>query len=152
MNSLEHLRELFTYNDWANRRVIFALRDSPSQKGLEIMSHILITENEYYERLYGKDSTGFDFWQKLSRDECKELVSELSDKYFTLLKNFDDEGLDLSVSYKTSEGISEKNTYREILTHVLLHSMSHRGQINTVLRKEGFEPIANDYIIYLRMP
>jgi uncharacterized damage-inducible protein DinB len=150
MNSLEHLRELYFYNDWANRRVVFTLRDSASEKGLQIMAHILITEKEYFERLYGKDSTGFDFWQNLTRQECKELVQENADRYFNLLANFDDEGLDLSTKYKTSEGISHTNTYRELLTHVLFHSMNHRGQINTILRQEGFETISTDYIIYLR--
>jgi uncharacterized damage-inducible protein DinB len=150
MNSLEHLRELFAFNDWANRRLVFALRDSPSEKALRILAHILITEKEYFERLYGKDSTGFDFWQNLSREECKELAQENSERYFNLLKNFDDEGLDISTAYKTSEGVSHRNTYRELLTHVLFHSMNHRGQINTILREEGFDPIANDYIIFLR--
>ena len=150
MNTLEHLRELFAFNDWANRRIVFALRDAPSEKALRILAHILITEKEYFERLYGKDSTEFNFWQHLSRDECKQLAQENAESYFSLLKGFDDEGLDISVSYKTSEGVSERNTYREMLTHVLFHSMNHRGQINTVLREAGFSPIANDYIIYLR--
>ena len=150
MNTIEHLRELFYFNDWANRRVINALRDANSEKALQILAHILITEKEYFERLYGKDSTGFNFWQNLSREDCKQMAMENAESFFRLLKGFDDEGLDISTSYKTSEGISERNTYREMLTHVLFHSMSHRGQINTVLRQEGFEPIANDYIIYLR--
>ena len=150
MNSLEHLRELYIYNDWANRRLVFALRDSPSENALRILSHILITEKEYFERLYGKDSTGFDFWQILTREECKELVQENSERYFNLLKNFDDEGLDISTKYKTSEGVSHINSYREILTHVLFHSMNHRGQINTLLRQEDFEAVSTDYIIYLR--
>lgn len=150
MNSLEHLKQLYNYNDWANRRIVFALRDSPSEKALLILAHILITEKEYFERLYGKDSTGFDFWQKLTREECKELISENTESYFNLLINFDDEGLDISTKYKTSEGISQTNTYREMLTHVLFHSMNHRGQINTILRQEGFEAVSTDYIIYLR--
>lgn len=150
MNSLEHLRELFAYNDWANHRLLFALRDAPSEKALRILAHLLITEKEYYERLYGKDSTGFDFWQNLSREECKLLFQENLENYFRLLRNFDDEGLDISTTYKTSEGVSQRNTYREMLTHVLFHSMNHRGQINTILREEGFEPVEIDYIIYLR--
>ena len=150
MNSLEHLRELYLYNDWANRRLVFALRDSPSEKALKILAHILITEKEYFERLYGKDSTGFDFWKKLTREQCKELVSENAERFFNLLKGFDDEGLDISTKYKTSEGISHTNTFREMLTHILFHSMNHRGQINTVLRKEGFEAVSTDYIISLR--
>ena len=150
MNTIEQLRELYHFNDWANRRTVFALRDAPSEKALQILAHILITEKEYFERLYGKDSTGFNFWQNLNREECKQLAIENAESFFRLLKGFDDEGLDISTSYKTSEGISERNTYREMLTHILFHSMSHRGQINTILRQEGFEPIASDYIIYLR--
>lgn len=150
MNTIEQLRELYHFNDWANRRTVFAFRDATSEKALQILAHILITEKEYFERLYGKDSTGFNFWQNLDREECKQLAMENAESFFRLLKGFDDEGLDISTSYKTSEGISECNTYREMLTHILFHSMSHRGQINTILRQEGFEPIANDYIIYLR--
>lgn len=150
MDTIEHLRELFYFNDWANRRVLNALRQVNSEKALQILAHILITEKEYFERLYGKDSTGFDFWQKLTHEECKQMAMENAESYFSLLKGFDDEGLDISISYKTSEGVSHRNTYREMLTHVLFHSMSHRGQINTILREEGFEPIATDYIIYLR--
>ena len=150
MNSLEHLRELFAFNDWANSRLVFALRDAPSEKALRILAHILTTEQEYFERLYGKDSTGFDFWPKRSREECKDLVRENAERYLNLLKNFDDEGLDLTTNYKTSEGIAYRNTYREMLTHVLYHSMSHRGQVNSALRQDGFEPVAVDYIIYLR--
>lgn len=150
MNTIEHLRELYYFNDWANRRIINGLRDASSEKSLQILAHILITEKEYFERLYGKDSTGFNFWQNLSREDCKQLAIENAENYFKLLKDFDDEGLDLSTTYKTSEGVTERNTYRELLTHSLLHSMNHRGQINTVLRQAGFEPIATDYIIYLR--
>ena len=69
MDTIEHLRQLFEYNHWANSRLIFALKSSPSEKSLKILAHLLITEKEYFERLYGKDSTGFDFWQNLSRED-----------------------------------------------------------------------------------
>jgi uncharacterized damage-inducible protein DinB len=152
MNTLEQLKELFAFNDWANRRIVSALSAADSKKSLEVLAHLLITEKEYFERLYGKDSTGFDFWPNLSPEACTQLVQENAEKYFNLLKKFDEEGLDLSTAYKTSEGVAQRNTYREMLTHVLFHSTSHRGQINTVLRREGFEPVSTDYIIYLRSP
>ena len=151
MNTIEHLRHLFEYNTWANSRIIFVLKSSPSEKALKILAHLLITEKEYFERLYGKDSTGFDFWQDLSREDCKALTQENDENYQNLLKRFDDEGLGMTASYKTSEGIAYKNTYREMLTHVLFHSSIHRGNIILNLREEGFTPPAIDYIIYLRL-
>lgn len=150
MNTIEHLRQLFNYNDWANRRIIAALKKNQSEKARRILAHLLITEKEYFERLYGKDSTGFDFWQDLSLEECGALARETAERYEKLLRRFDEEGLNLTARYRTSEGVRRENTYRELLTHVLFHSSIHRGNIILKLREEGFTPPKIDYIIYLR--
>ncbi|MGD9564062.1 MAG: DinB family protein [Pyrinomonadaceae bacterium] len=150
MYTVEHLRHLFAYNDWANRRLIVAVKSADSEKALSVLTHLLITENEYYERLYGKDSTGFDFWPQLSIEECGTLGRSTAERYEKLLRRFDEEGLEFTSRYKTSEGIEKVNNYREILTHVLFHSSIHRGNIILKLREDGFEPPQTDYIIYLR--
>lgn len=150
MNTVEHLRASFNYNDWANRRIITALKENYSEKSRRILAHLLITEQEYYERLYGKDSTGFDFWQDLSLEDCGALARENADRFEKLLRRFEEEGLDISAKYRSSEGSPYENTFRELLTHVLFHSSIHRGNIILKLREEGFTPPQTDYIIYLR--
>ena len=150
METVEHLRHLFAYNDWANRRMIVALKESGSEKCRRLMAHLLVTEKEYFERLYGKNSTGFNFWKDLSVEACGELARATADRYEKMLRRFDDEGLDLSTRYRTSEGIEHENNFREMLTHVLFHSSIHRGNIMLKLREEGFAPPKIDYIIYLR--
>ena len=150
METVEHLRELFAYNDWANRRIVAALKSSPGEKVRKILAHLLITEKEYYARLYGKDSTGFDFWQDLSLEDCAYLAKENAENYERILKRFDDEGLGQVAKYKTSEGVANQNTFRELLTHVLFHSSIHRGNIILKMREENYAPPKIDYIIYLR--
>ncbi len=150
MYSVDHLRQLFEYNDWANRRMIVSLKENESERCLEILAHLLITEKEYFERLYGKDSTGFDFWPEMSIQECSTLAKENAGQYEKLLKRFDDEAIGMYVKYKTSEGVEHENTFREMLSHVLIHSSTHRGNIMLKLREEGFQPPKIDYIIYLR--
>ena len=150
MDTIEHLRELYIYNDWANRRIVGALKTNRSERARQILAHLLITEAEYYERFYGKDSTGFEFWQDLSVEECSDLAKQNAEKFERLLKRFDDEGLGQAVSYKTSEGVPYTHSFREILTHVLFHSSIHRGNIILKMREENFEPPKIDYIIYLR--
>ena len=150
MKTAAHLRHLFDYDDWANRRLLVSLKASDSERALQVLAHLLITKKEYFERLYGKDSTGFDFWPKLSLDECSSLAKETAEIYERLLRDFDDEGLGLTARYKTSEGVPQQNTFREMLTHVLLHSSIHRGNIILKLRESGFEPPKIDYIDYLR--
>lgn len=150
MKTVEHLRELFDYNDWANRRIVAALETNKSEKSRKILAHLLVTEQEYYERLGGKDSTGFDFWQDLSAEDCERLAKENAERFKWLLKRIEDEDLGQEASYKTSEGASYTNSFRELLTHVLLHSSIHRGNIILKMREEGFTPPKIDYIIYLR--
>ena len=150
MHTVEQLRQLFVYNDWANRRIITALKESYVEKSHKILAHLLITEQEYYERLYGKDSKGFDFWQDLSLEECGALARETAQRYEKLLRRFEDEGLDLTARYRTSEGVWYENTFREMLTHVVFHSSIHRGNIMLKMREDGFTPPKIDYIIYLR--
>ena len=150
MDTLEHLRQLFAYNDWANRRIIAALKKTESEKARKILAHLLVTEKEYFERLYGKDSTGFDFWQDLSLIDCEKLARETAERYEKLLRGFEEKNLETIAGYKTSEGVPFENTFRELLTHVVFHSSIHRGNIILKLREEGFAPPKTDYIIYLR--
>ncbi|HEY2866963.1 MAG TPA: DinB family protein [Pyrinomonadaceae bacterium] len=150
METVEHLRELFRYDDWANRRMIVAVKESGSDRCRQILAHLLTTEDEYLARLFGKDSTGFDFWPDLSIEECGELARTVAEKYEKLMRHFDDEGLDLWTRYRTSEGIPHENNFRDMLTHVIIHSATHRGNLMLKLREEGFEPPKIDYIIYLR--
>jgi len=150
MNTLEHLREQFVFNDWANRKLIAATTENGSARALKLLAHLLITEKEYFARLDGKDSTGFDFWPDLSVGKCEELSRENTKYYLELLDGLDEDELEVTTRYKTSEGIAHENNYREMLTHVLFHSMTHRGQALAAVRADGFEPPKVDYIIFTR--
>lgn len=150
METIDHLRHLFDYDDWANRRTIAALEAAASHRSRQILAHILITKQEYFERLTGKDSTGFDFWPELDLTACRELARTTNENYKRLLDSGGDSLLERVAVYKTSEGVPYENTYRELLTHVLLHSSIHRGNIVLKMREEGHEPPKIDYILYLR--
>jgi len=147
---LEYFQQLFEYDDWANRRTIDALEKNYSDKSRRILVHILITKQEYFDRLGGKDSTGFDFWPNLDLDGCRKLSDATNENFQNLLAKLDESGLDRIAAYKTSEGIPYENNYRDLLMHVLLHSSIHRGNIVLKMREEGLGPPKIDYILYLR--
>jgi len=54
------------------------------------------------------------------------------------------------VSDKTSAGHPYEATVEDILLHVPLHGSYHRGQVATLLRQAGSEPVATDYIVFSR--
>lgn len=150
MNTLEHLRELFIFNDRANRKLIGSLVENDCVTALKLLAHLLITEKEYFGRLGGKDSTGFDFWPELSIGQCEDLRRENTKYYLELLDGLDENDLEITIRYKSSKGVGYENSYREMLTHVLFHSTAHRGQALSALRRDGFEPPQIDYIIFSR--
>lgn len=150
MNTIGHLRELFAFNDWANRKLVVTLKGGPGAASLQYLAHLLVTEREYFDRLSGKDSTGFDFWRDLSIEDCEVFARENTGSYVKFLEKIDEADLETVTSYRTSEGLPHSNTYREMLTHVLFHSMTHRGQALSAMRRDGVEPPKIDYIIYLR--
>jgi uncharacterized damage-inducible protein DinB len=58
--------------------------------------------------------------------------------------------LSQSVSYTNSKGEAWSSTVQEILTHLVIHSAYHRGQIASDLRAAGQEPAYTDYIHAVR--
>ncbi|HUR97785.1 MAG TPA: DinB family protein [Pyrinomonadaceae bacterium] len=150
MNTIEHLRELLAYDRWADQRTMAALETAHSDKALRIFAHLLITKQEYLDRFNGKDSTGFNFWPELDLAACRRVAGVTNDNYNRLIAVADETALNQIVKYNTSEGVPHENSIRDLLTHVLLHSSIHRGNIVLKMREEGLEPPKIDYILYLR--
>lgn len=79
MDALQHIRRLFAYNAWANRRTFDSLESSRGDvsKALRAFTHLLMAEREWLLRLEeNRDTTGFDFWPELSLADCGALMGE----------------------------------------------------------------------------
>jgi uncharacterized damage-inducible protein DinB len=68
-------------------------------------------------------------------------------KYITALTK---DELGRMVHYKNSAGAEFDNRVDDILLHVSMHGMNHRGQVNAQLRAAGIEPVSGDYIAFAR--
>lgn len=58
--------------------------------------------------------------------------------------------LSQAVSYKNSKGELWTSTVQDVLTHVLMHSAYHRGQIASQMRANGQTPAYTDFIHAVR--
>jgi uncharacterized damage-inducible protein DinB len=150
MQTIEQFRDLFAYDRWANGKFIEALRRDNCARGRQIFAHIVTTQEEWFERFDGKDSTGHDFWPDLSIDESEAHSEAIGAKFAGFLAQQGEADLDRRTQYKNSSGEPFENAIRDILTHVIIHSAIHRGNIVIKLRESGFEPPDTDYIIYFR--
>jgi uncharacterized damage-inducible protein DinB len=91
-----------------------------------------------------------EVWPDLSLKDCGKRVGEVSRKLLEGLVGAGPERLAKEVSYTNSKGEDWSSTVEEILTHVVIHSAYHRGQIAADLRSSGQTPAYTDYIHALR--
>ena len=149
MNLIDYFRRQFAYNEWANREVLAALRASreASTRPVQLVAHVLSAERLWLERLTQQPQS-LPVWPQLILEHCEEQASAL----VRLWREYLDAKLDLarSVSYKNSKGEPWTSTIQDILTHVLMHSAYHRGQIASHMRASGQTPPYTDFIHCVR--
>jgi uncharacterized damage-inducible protein DinB len=146
---LDYLRRQFSYDEWANRELLAVVRagGEVSQRTLQLMAHILSAERLWLERLIGKPQS-LPVWPEMSLPQCEQQVPELA----RLWRDYLSAGRDLAqtISYKNSKGELWTSTVEQVLTHVVMHSAYHRGQIASHMRASGLTPAYTDFIHSVR--
>ena len=154
MDSKDFLR-MFTYDDWANRECLAAMRAPASvpPDALARMAHILSAQKLWLERIL-KQHQSMAVWPVSTIDECLALAHEMSSAWRSYLARLGNQfapgSLNDVVEYRNTRGESWSNRVEDILTHVLFHSAYHRGQIALLMRTSGAEPASTDFIHAVR--
>lgn len=144
-------RTLLRYTQWAHNRVLDTLHsaDAVPERILELMSHLLRTQDVWYGRVASPDHAALDFWAVDDLRTCAERAENSMERWRSLVADRIDR-LDQLVSYTNSSGTAFEPPLRDILRHVVNHSTHHRAQIALLLREAGIPPPATDYIFFVR--
>lgn len=147
MELLEYLRRQFAYDAWANREVLTALSASnrSSSRPRQLLAHILSAERLWLERIR-RQPQSLPVWPDFSFEQCEGQISELPSLWREYLSPLSSASLMEKVAYKNSKGEAWNSTVQDVLTHVLLHSAYHRGQIASQVRAGGETPAYTDFI------
>lgn len=147
---LRRFRRLFEHDGWANAAVLVSLREGPApDRTRRWMAHIVASERLWLARLRQEPSS-LPVWPHLDLDACAAELTELQGEWMSCLEELDDEDLGDGVAYRNSMGEFWTSTVGDILTHVVLHSGYHRGQIAAALREAGGTPAYTDFIHAVR--
>jgi uncharacterized damage-inducible protein DinB len=150
MDLLEHLRRQFAYDAWANREVLTVIASgSGSAPAIKLLAHILSAERLWLERIRQQPQS-LPVWPEFALDRCKAQIDELAQLWHEHLAQLSPAALSHKISYKNSKGESWSSTVQDILTHVVLHSSYHRGQIASLMRAGGQTPAYTDFIHAVR--
>jgi len=145
------LKHLLRYTSWANSEILETLLnvEQPPAKAVRLMAHLLAAEHLWLDRMTS-ETRNHVVWPDWHIYDCDSQQHELETRWRLFLENLSEAELDRVVSYTNSRGEKFTNTVREILTHLVMHAPHHRGQINAVLRDEGYDPPYVDYIHAVR--
>jgi uncharacterized damage-inducible protein DinB len=151
MELLEHLRRQFAYDEWANREVLAGLKASasPALRPRQLLAHILSAERLWLERIR-KQPQSLPVWPDFTLDQCEAQIADIAQLWRNFLSQLSPAGLADTVVYKNSKGEPWTSTVEDILTHVILHSAYHRGQIASLVRAGGEQPAYTDFIHAVR--
>jgi len=141
---MRHLRRLLRYDVWANRETLRSLQEDTPPRSLKWMAHIVGAEYLWMARLR-RQATDLPVWPELDLEGCGARLDQLSRLWPEYLDEAH-ESLTEKISYTNSRGEAWTNTVEEILTHVVIHSAYHRGQIASDVRASGGVPAYTDYI------
>jgi uncharacterized damage-inducible protein DinB len=143
---VDSLRRQFVYDAWANNELLAALRaTSADERSLQLMAHILSAEQLWLERIRQQPQSSV-VWPKWGMDQCQGQSAELEKLWHAYFGEINADDLSQPVSYKNTQGEVWTSTVGDILTHVVIHSAYHRGQIASHMRETGHTPVCSDFI------
>jgi uncharacterized damage-inducible protein DinB len=151
MELLGYLRRQFGYDAWANREALAGLRTRAGlpARPLQLLAHILSAERLWLERIRMQPQS-LPVWPDLTLNQCEAQIADLAELWGEFLRQLAPAGLAEKVTYRNSKGEPWSSTVEDILSHVMLHSAYHRGQIASQVRAGGEQPASTDFILAAR--
>jgi uncharacterized damage-inducible protein DinB len=147
---LNSIRKMWDHCAWADRLLFDALnKASDAESAWTEYSHILGAEETWLSRLEKRPARAA-IWPNLTRHETASLREAVVSGYASYLKTLEESALTQKIEYTNSAGRTFETSRADILVHVALHGQYHRGKINLLLRQSGAEPLAVDYIAFVR--
>jgi uncharacterized damage-inducible protein DinB len=158
----EEMRVLYDYNAWANRRAMdaaSALTNEQFVKPLgssfssvrDTLAHIFGAEWVWLERFQGRSPGSLpDATEYADLPSLRKPWIEHEERLLKFVSGLKQEDLDRIMEYKTLKFGVYSNPLWQSMQHVVNHGTYHRGQITTMLRQLGVQPILTDLMHFYR--
>ncbi len=158
----EEMRALYDYNAWADHRSLDAAAKLTNEQFTKPMgssfgsvrdtlAHICGAEWIWLERFQGRSPASLP--DVLECADVKAFAQNGQNKKARLLAfvgKLTQTDLNRMMEYKTLKFGVYKNPLWQSMQHVVNHGTYHRGQVTTLLRQLGAQPILTDLMHYYR--
>ena len=113
------------------------------------MGHIIGAEWLWLRRM-GQPVPDVEVWPTVPLGECTSRLDGLTRTWRGYVTGLMPELLGREIAYTNSKGERWSNQVADVLTHVILHSSYHRGQIASLLGRAEEPAAYSDYIELVR--
>jgi uncharacterized damage-inducible protein DinB len=154
------IERLLSYNEWANARILACAERLTEEQYTaplvssfptirDTLSHIVSAEWVWVQRWKGVNPRAAPKWATdATPAQLRAALHDVEAQRRDLLQSTGDADLDRPISFVYLSGAGGSHTLMEVLLHVVNHSTFHRGQIVTMLRQVGAEPVPTDIVVY----
>lgn len=159
--SPEEIRQLYDYSAWANHRALDgAERLSPEQftkpmgssfsSVRDTLAHVCGAEWIWLERFQGTSPSALPKIEFQDVKALREHWMTQEQRLLNFVGGLTQADLDREFEYKTLNFGIYRNPLWQSLLHLVNHGTYHRGQVTTMLRQHGAEPLLMDLMHFFR--
>jgi uncharacterized damage-inducible protein DinB len=158
----ENISALYDYNAWANHRSLeaaSALKPEEFTRTMgssfssvrDTLAHIYGAEWIWLERFQGRSPSSLPEGSQFAEvASLRERWLEHESKLLKFVRGLSQADLDGVLEYKTLKYGVYENPLWQSMQHVVNHGSYHRGQVTTLLRQLGAQPILTDLMHFYR--
>ena len=158
----EEMVALYDYNAWADRRVVEAVGALSKEQFVkpllssyssvrDTLAHILGVEWLWLERFEGRSPASIPDGNEFTDiSSLKARWTQFEPTLLKFVRGLTETDLERVMEYKTMKFGVYRNPLWQSMLHLVNHGTYHRGQITTMLRQLGAQPILTDLIHFYR--
>jgi uncharacterized damage-inducible protein DinB len=156
------IHQLYDYNAWANRHSLAAAEKLKPEEFTKPLGSSFSSVRDTLAHVYGAEWIWLERFKGRSPDalpnvtEFQDLAS-LRERWFEheqrllgFARGVTQSDLDREMEYKTLKFGVYRNPLWQSMQHLVNHGTYHRGQVTTMLRQLGAEPILTDLMHFYR--
>lgn len=147
----QYLIDFCKYNDWANRKILDAIKqNSPNDETVKLFTHLISAQNKWMNRITHERPDSANVWlgEPLPFDRLESEWNDSITHWIRLIESKSEADLEMLVIFpRPSDGKKLSVKFSDLVLQINYHSINHRGQILRLLREQGIKVSATDYII-----
>ncbi|MBC8984208.1 DinB family protein [Pedobacter sp. N36a] len=126
----DYFFNLLAFDYWTNVRLMESMQaavDIP-QRAKDLFNHLIATTRVWRSRMVG-EMQDVEVWEKFEEQHWPELLDHNYQLMTSFLEQLQEEDLQRKIRYYNTKGVAYETVISDILTHLIVHSGYHQGQI-----------------------